>query len=76
VIVEVEGRRTSSISDEKLKEAREIIHSLRALRARYYTDWAAAVELFVPNAKLDHESRRTNERKVKFFNQTALALQL
>ena len=65
-------RRIGSISDAELKKANEVVQSLRTLRTRYHTDWSAPVELFVPHAKLDHESRRTNERKVKFFNQTAL----
>jgi hypothetical protein len=41
------------------------------LRDRYYADWSQPVELFIPPLKLDHESRPTNERKVKFFSQTA-----
>jgi hypothetical protein len=61
-----------SISDAELEKAKEVVQSLRVLRTRYLADWSPPVELFVPNPKLDLESRRTNERKVKFFNQTAL----
>ena len=61
-----------SILDAELEKAKEVVQSLRVLRTRYLADWSPPVELFVPNPKLDLESRRTNERKVKFFNQTAL----
>jgi hypothetical protein len=61
-----------SISDAELEKSKEVVQSLRVLRTRYLADWSPPVELFDPHAKLDHESRRTNEQKVKFFNQTAL----
>jgi hypothetical protein len=60
------------VSDADLNKAKEIVESLRDLRARYHADWSGPAEFFVPHPNLDHESRRTRERKVKFFNQTAL----
>jgi hypothetical protein len=44
--------------------AKEVVESLRGLRTRHRL--VAPAELFPPQAKLDHETRRTNERKVKF----------
>ena len=61
------------IPSTELEEAKEAVRSLRILRTRYHAAWSPPVELIVPHAKLDHESRLTNDRKVKFFNQTALA---
>jgi hypothetical protein len=60
-------------SAKDFKEADSFFNSLKAFRDRIIKGLSQPAEFFEPNYKLDHESRKDSIRKIKFFNQTALA---
>ena len=60
-----------NVSDAALNKANKTILLLKELRNRLYRVLSIPREFFDVDVKLDHASRQTVERKLKFFQQTA-----
>lgn len=63
----------SSWSDQELRQADEYLNSLSRTRDQLTKDLSRPAEFFVPNHRLDPESKKTIAKKLKFYNQTSYA---